>query len=353
MCSKLKAAVAMSGGVDSSVAALLLKQEGYDVAGITGFMFDSPNAEQVIENARNICLILGIPHYTVDLRDVFKEKITNYFINAYKSGLTPNPCAVCNKHIKWGELAKHALEIIGADYYATGHYAKILKENGSLKLIKPRDDKKDQRYVLFDLSQDDLSRTIFPLADFSKEEIKQIALKNILPCSTQKESQDVCFISWQGKTRDYLISKLGKNAGNIIHFRTGKVIGEHEGVYLYTIGQRKGICISDKEPLYVVKSDITTNTLYVGYKEDLQSSSLIASDVNFQQPQFEWKEFEANVKIRYNSPKQKAIISPLEGGKIKITFENPQYAVTCGQAAVIYDIDDDFLIGGGWIEAGI
>ncbi len=353
MCSKLKAAVAMSGGVDSSVTALLLKQKGYDVVGITGYMFDSPSSQKIIEDARNICGVLDISHFTVDLRDIFKEKICGYFINSYKSGLTPNPCAVCNKQIKWGEIAKYAFEKLEADFYATGHYAKIFNDNGTIKLIKPRDEKKDQRYVLFNLSQDDLQNTLFPLGDFTKYEIKQIALENKLTCSVQKESQDVCFISWQGKTRDFLVSKLGKNTGNIVHFRTGKILGEHEGVYLYTIGQRKGICISDKEPLYVVKCDITTNTLYVGYKEDLQCSSLTAAGINFQQPEFEGKEFTANVKIRYNSPKQKAIISPIEDKKIKITFENSQYAVTCGQAAVFYDTEKDFLIGGGWIDEGI
>jgi tRNA-uridine 2-sulfurtransferase len=346
----MKAAVAMSGGVDSSVAALLLKQKGYDVAGITGLMFNSPSSQQVIDNARNICDILEIPHYVADLRKIFTEKVTEYFIRAYKNGLTPNPCAVCNKYIKWGEISKYAFEKLGADFYATGHYAKNLNDKGAFKLLKPKDEKKDQRYMLFELSQRNLSKTLFPMADFLKNEIKQIAANNNLPCAVQKESQDVCFISWQGKTRDYLISKLGKKSGNIVHFSSGEILGKHEGVYLYTIGQRKGICISDTEALYVVKSDISTNTLYVGYKDDLECSELVASHVNFQQSGYEGREFEAFVKIRYNSPKQKAIIAPQDDNRIKIIFENPQYAVTCGQAAVIYDIEEDFLIGGGWIE---
>ena len=348
MSSKKTVAVAMSGGVDSSTAALLLKKDGYDVIGITGIMHD--DAYIASENAAQVCNILGIKHYNVDLRNDFKNNIINYFEESYKKGLTPNPCVVCNKVIKWGALKKYAHEVLNADLYATGHYARITKAGDNYKLVRANDDKKDQIYMLFSLIQDDLVTTLFPLAELTKSEVRELARASDLPCAESKESQDVCFIQPPDSTQKYLVRKFGEQEGNIIDIRTGKVLGKHKGAYKYTVGQRKGIGIAANEPLYVASVHPDKNEVYVGFLNDISRLDLEVNAVNWQQKEFKGGEFRALVKIRYNSSAKEAIVIPKDNNSVIVRFTNPQFAITPGQVAVFYDLNNEYLIGGGWIK---
>jgi len=323
--------VALSGGVDSSVAALLLLKQGFLVEGIVGKM-TSDNS--VCKNAQAVADELGIKLHILDLQSEFNEKIIDYFIDSYKCGLTPNPCVMCNKYIKWGEVARFAFENLNADFFATGHYAK----NTEGMLFPATDSKKDQLYYLFNLKKKWLKKTLFPLSGYSKEQVKKIAQENNLPSKSAKESQDVCFTA---NVKKFLSEKLQKKSGDIVRIETGKIIGKHEGSFLYTIGQRKGIGIAWREPLYVVKTDTKENLVYVGEEKHLFSSSLKLKDVNF------LDEFEGEVwvKIRYNMPFVKA---RLEGDTVY--FDSPVKGIARGQACVFYDKDDYHLLGGGFIE---
>jgi len=349
MNSKNKVAVAMSGGVDSSVAALLLKQKGFDVIGITGKMQDNEASRQVADNALKVCDKIGIPHKVFDISDVFQQEVIQYFNNSYETGLTPNPCVVCNRAIKWGVLHEAAKQNFNTDFYATGHYAKIAENNGSYKLYRAKDDKKDQIYMLFSLTQNDLAKTLFPLGEYSKQEVRQIALYNDLPCAKSKESQDICFIVPPETAKKRLLSVFGKKQGNIADFETGKVIGTHDGFYQYTIGQRKGIGIAAPYPLYVIKTDAETNTIFVGYEKHLYRDELEAINANWQLAEYSGHEFRAMVKIRYNSSAKSATVIPQEGKKALVKFDEPQSAITSGQFAVFYDENNEFLIAGGEI----
>jgi tRNA-specific 2-thiouridylase len=341
-------AVAMSGGVDSSVAAILLKKQGYNVVGINGVMNSNgmDSAEKAIESAKAI----NIPIEVVDLTSDFNECVIKYFENAYNRGLTPNPCTICNRKIKWGKLIEHAKNKFGANFYATGHYANIINENSNYKLYKAQDLNKDQIYMLFNLTQDDLAKTMFPLGKLTKPEVKEIARKHGLACADNKESQDICFITPPDSTKKYLTRLLGEKKGNIININTEKILGTHNGAYQYTIGQRKGIGIAAEEPLYVVSTDINNNIVYVGFKSDLACSELQVLDVNFQQAEYKNQEFKGMVKIRYNSPAKPATIIPISENTVLVKFDNPEYGVTPGQAAVFYNISNEYLIGGGWIS---
>jgi len=341
-------AVAMSGGVDSSVAAFLLKQQGYNVIGINGIMHDGGCI--AAENAARIAQVLDIPFETADLREDFKYCVINYFETSYRNGLTPNPCAVCNRKIKWGKLREYARNKFNAELYATGHYAKIVNENGNYKLSRAGDLKKDQIYMLFSLTQEDLATTLFPLNNLSKSEVRKIAKDNNLPCAEIPESQDVCFVQPPNTTKKYLTEIFGEKEGNIVHIKTGKFLGKHNGAYQYTIGQRKGIGIAASEPLYVISTDAKNNTVYVGFKEDLSCTEVNVSEINFQQSEYKGLEFSGMVKIRYNTPAKLANIVPLSEDSIQIKFKEPEYGVTPGQVAVIYNKDNEFLIGGGWIH---
>lgn len=349
MSSSKRVAVAMSGGVDSSTAVVLLQREGYDVIGITAVMHEVENAQALVSGAENVAKTLGIKHFAIDLRDEFKEKVINYFECSYEKGLTPNPCAVCNKSIKWGKLWGYAQEKLGADFYATGHYARIIKGQDNYKLLKSLDSKKDQTYMLFDLTQDDLSHTLFPLGPLAKSEVRKIAAENNLPCAQSKESQDVCFILPPDTTSKYLKGKFSEQEGNIIDFKTQKVLGKHKGYYNYTIGQRKGIGIAAIEPLYVVSIDAANNVVYVGFKEDLAENDLEIKNINWQQPEWNKSEFKALVKIRYNTQSKVATVNPSSDNKAVISFDKPEYGITPGQIAVFYDLNNEYLIGGGWI----
>lgn len=344
-----RVAVAMSGGVDSSVAALLLKKQGYDVIGVTAIMHNGCNSQKAVYDAKKVCEILGINHYVVDIKSEFKTNVIDYFINSYKNGITPNPCPICNKNIKWGELRKYSHDKLGADFVATGHYASIVNDNGSYKLFRAKDDKKDQLYMLYTLTQDDLAHTLFPLSDYIKSEVRQIARENDLPIADSKESQDTCFIEPPMTTARFLIDKLGEATGNFISIYDNKILGKHNGYYKYTIGQRKGIGISAKEPLYVYGVNPEKNIVYLCYKNDLFSSEAYVEKVNWILDEYKTKDFKSLVKIRYNSEAKPANIKIIDEDKILITFKEPQSAITPGQMAVIYSSDNNFLIGGGII----
>ncbi len=339
----------MSGGVDSNVTSLLLMKQGYEVIGLTAVMFES--GERTAQNAAKTCKTIGIRHEVLDLKDIFKNTVINYFEKSYKQGLTPNPCTFCNKRIKWGQMMNFALNELNADYYATGHYARIVEHNGAYRLYRAKDHTKDQSYMLFALSQKDLARTIFPMGEHEKKHTREIARDNSIIPADDKESQDVCFIDHPDTTRSYLARKFGEKPGEIVDFRTGKVLGTHTGTFNYTIGQRKGIKISAPEPLYVVSLDPGQNKICVGYKDDLYSRTFKVAGVNWQQEKFAQKDsFEAMVKIRYNSPAQRAVIYREEKNTARVEFDEPKSAITPGQSAVFYDENNEYLLAGGVIS---
>ena len=341
------AVVAMSGGVDSSVTALLLQQKGYDVIGITGKMINTPCADIICQNAQKVANKLNIKLHILDVSKNFQKNVIDYFENSYKLGKTPNPCIVCNQFVKWGEIFNYAINTLKADVFATGHYANIRKQDGYFKLYPAKDSHKDQLYFLYRLGQKELSKTIFPLYDYDKSKVKQLAIDYDLPPKSSKESQDICFIQKPNTTKKYLTDKFGEMNGNFVEISTGKKLGKHKGHYLYTIGQRKGIGIAAPYPLYVIDIDAKRNIVYLGKKEDDLRRSLILENLNFSYPQTK-KEFDAIVKIRYNMQAKKAHIKILDD-KAEIEFYEPVNSITAGQAGVIYDLNDRHLIGGGEI----
>ncbi len=346
---KKKVAVALSGGIDSSVSAYILKQQEFDGVGITGMVRHSETLEVAAKKAAKIAEKIGIEHHILDLSDKFKQHVIDYFQQTYQRGATPNPCILCNKHIKWGAIFDFAMNTLGCDYYATGHYSKIEQKDGRYLLYPSDDADKDQIYYLFELSQEQLSKTIFPLSGYKKSEIKKIAFElGFADENTYKESQDVCFIPKTTNTQKYLSDLFGKKEGDFVEIHTKKRLGIHNGYYHYTIGQRKGIGIAYSEPLYVVDIDAEENIVYLGTRKDLFVSNLELHNLKFMDTPVN-NEFSAFVKIRNNMPQQKAKVIMNGEHDCSIMFENPVSAVTKGQAAVLYDINDGHLIGGTWI----
>ena len=343
-----KAAIALSGGVDSSVSALLLKQAGYEVVGFTAKLLEG-DFSQVVENASKVAEKLDIPFYSVDLSEYFKENIINYFNNSYRNGETPNPCIMCNKLVKWGKLYEFAKEK-GCEYISTGHYADIKEKDGQYLLYPAKNSKKDQLYFLYNIPSEVLSKTIFPLSKFSsKDEIRQIAAENDLPSKSAKDSQDVCFIQSTTSSK-YINNIIEHKKGDFVLYTTGEKIGVHEGASKYTAGQRKGIGIAYSEPLYVIKTDVSKNIVYVGVKADTYSEKVFAKNVNIHDYSVN-NNFSADVKIRYNMKAESAEVKLNSDNKTaEIIFENPVSGVAKGQAAVFYDKCDGHLIGGGVIS---
>lgn len=340
---KEKVAIGMSGGVDSSVAAYLLKQKGYEVVGITMKLIDDEKTAMAIEDAKKVCSELGIKHYVLDLVKEFKQIVIHNFIEAYKSGKTPNPCVVCNKHFKFGLFYEKAKEI-GINKIATGHYAEI--ENGKLKIAKSKE--KDQTYFLYGIKKEVLKNTIFPLADYQdKTEIRQIADKLNLSVKEKKDSQEICFVP-----DDNYIKFLNNNmkeeqkVGNIC-LEDGTVLGKHHGLINYTIGQRKGLGISYKEPLYVIEIDEKQNQIIVGPNDKLFHDTLLATNINILEDEFNQNK-KLYVKIRSRASLEEATVTIKDENMI-IKFKNKQRAITKGQSAVIYN-SDGYCLGGGIIE---
>ena len=355
MKTKKRIVVAMSGGVDSSVTAALLKDRGFEIIGITmqiqehSFDWGGCCGLTSIEDAKRVANRLKIPHYVLNFRDIFREKVIANFCEEYKEGRTPNPCIRCNQYIKFDALIKKAKEL-GADYMATGHYARIEfdSQKGRYLLKKGIDTKKDQSYFLYVLTQKQLKHTLMPLGSFTKDRVREIAKEKNLSVANKPESQEICFIpdNNYGEFVKKCIPEETK-PGPIIN-KKGKVIGEHRGIIFYTIGQRKGMGIADKNPLYVIAIDKKNNTIKAGKKKELYTDELIASNVNFINIEKLQTHIRVEAKIRYLHQPSLAMVIPLNEDKVKVKFDSPQLAVTPGQAVVFYNEEE--VIGGGTIE---
>ncbi len=349
---KKKIAVAMSGGVDSSVAAALLLKKGHEISGVTMIISNDEKGnpdDKAAKDAKIICDQLGIKHYSIDLRDEFHEKVIKPFANEYSSGKTPNPCVICNERIKFGALIEYA-QSLGFPYFATGHYLNLVydQELGVYKILQARDKDKDQAYMLYRLDQNVLSRLIFPLSNYIKDEVYEIAKNLGLKSAESEESQDICFIPDIKSYSSYLEAKglIEEKEGHFIDIE-GKKIKRHHGLHNYTIGQRRGLGIALGYSAYVIKIDYDTGDITVGDKTNLFSNKMIVSDVNWLSQEYLPGD-EIEVKVRYSTYKHKAVIVKKEDEDYYISFYDNVRAITPGQSAVFYNGDE--LVGGGFIK---
>lgn len=351
--------VGMSGGVDSSVTALLLKKQGNDVIGITMNVWQREDTEKpcekaccavdAVNDARKVCAKLDIPYYALNFKDTFKRDVIDYFVDEYIHGKTPNPCIACNRYVKFETLLNKALTVFDAEYIATGHYAKVEhnSDTGRYYLRESVTEKKDQTYALYNLTQEQLKHIIMPLGDYTKEQVREIARENGLINANKHDSQEICFVEDNNyakfiKEKYNYVPKKGKFVD-----KEGKVLGTHEGIINYTIGQRRGIGISFKSPKYIVKIDVDKNEVILSDEKDLFSNTLECTNVNFMPFEKLEKPMQVKAKIRYSAKKADAYITPLENGNVKVEFKDEQRAITPGQAVVFYD--NDIVVGGGTI----
>ena len=353
-----KVVVAMSGGVDSSVAAALLKKEGYQIIGITmqiwpadknGDRFGGCCGTSAVEDAKKVAYKLGIPHYVMDFRDIFAQKVIADFCREYSSGRTPNPCIRCNRYIKFDALREKARGL-GADFIATGHHARVERDKttGRYLLKKGVDRQKDQSYFLYALTQEQLEHTLFPIGNFTKERVRKIARELALPVADKPGSQEICFIpddNYAKFLKDYI--PRAAEPGPILN-EGGSVLGHHQGILFYTIGQRKGLGIAAKAPLYVIDIKPERNAIVVGSREKAFGDELTADSLNWITFDRLTQSVRARAKIRYRHPETEATVIPRDEGKIYVKFAEPQLAIAPGQAIVFYD--GDTVIGGGTIE---
>jgi tRNA-specific 2-thiouridylase len=339
---KGKVAVALSGGVDSSAAALLLKEAAYEVLGIHMRLWESPRLDYQAQRAENICRISGIPYHQVDLQEEFESHVVDYFCQEYQQGRTPNPCVACNHYVKFGLLLDKALSL-GADYLATGHYAKVEHSRDGHRLLKAADTSRDQSYFLYTLTQEKLGHVLFPLGEYSRDEVKQMAKQARLPTAT-RSSQDICFIS-QKNYGAFLSQRFSTLPGDIVDTR-GQRLGQHRGIAFYTVGQRHGLGLASGQPLYVLRIEPESNRIVLGLEKELYSQKLTAQKLNWISGKAPREPVAVKAKIRYKSKEAEAILS-CRNDSVDVHFAQPQKAITPGQAVVFYNLDE--VLGGGII----
>lgn len=351
-----KVAVGLSGGVDSSVAIALLQRQGYDVAGVTLWLMKGKGqcCSEGMVDAAQLCEQIGVEYHVVDTRDLFQENIVDYLVAGYEAGVTPLPCSQCNKAVKFGPMLRYAQETLKATKIATGHYAQVRQDSqtGRTQLLRAVDRHKDQSYFLYDLPQEILAGVIFPLGEQTKAETRRVAAELGLQTAQKPESQDLCLVEVHGSMNAFLDQFITPRQGEIVD-RQGQVLGHHEGVHHYTIGQRKGLGVAAAQPLYVVGLDPAMNRVVVGDRESAVQPECAIQRVNWVSIAAPTTPIRAQVQIRYRTPPVDVTVIPLstaegEGQRVRLVFDEPQFGVTPGQAAVWYD--GEVVLGGGVIE---
>jgi tRNA-specific 2-thiouridylase len=357
MSTKPVVAIAMSGGVDSSVAAALLVEHGYTVIGMMLRIWSEQDAEgsnrcctpDAMAMARRVASILSIPFYILDARQLFYDSVVNPFINGYANNITPNPCLSCNRYVRWEFLLNHA-QASGADFLATGHYARVSQNaQQGFQLLRGMDQAKDQSYILYILTQEKLKHALFPLGEYTKQEVRLLARKYNLPVAERRDSQDLCFIGADNDYRRFLARHAPETLiPGLIIDKQGNVLGHHKGLALFTVGQRKGLQVNSQQPLYVLEKDPDQNAIIVSTRDQLGRKSLVAENVNWVAGQPPDSSFMAMVKIRYRAHDTPAVVSTVNKNTIGVEFENSVPDITPGQAAVLYN--GDICLGGGIIS---